>query len=89
MTRLTDRHIVLFCGHRSSLGLFFLEALSKSKFQLDTIVLASEKRWRIFDEQLNEKRSASLRSKLHRFRAQLALQKRLRAFKERKDPLYG
>jgi methionyl-tRNA formyltransferase len=43
---------IFFCGHQSPYGLAHLEPLLKSKFTIIAVVLASDKRWKIFREKL-------------------------------------
>lgn len=46
---------VFFCGHKSPYGLAHLESLLQSNFNVIAVVLATNKRWKIFSEKLSGK----------------------------------
>jgi len=47
------KRIIFFCGHKSLYGLEHFLPLANSRFKIIGIVIASEKRWKIFRECLN------------------------------------
>lgn len=93
-----EKHeIVFFCGHRSLLGLYCLEALIHSRLRPQLIVVASHPRWQIFDRQLNgparnstyglmQKRLAQLRAEVRLWRLARKLRCRVWRTDDANDP---
>lgn len=44
--------ILFFCGHKSAYGLAHLKPLSETNFEIVAVVLATDKRWKLFTEKL-------------------------------------